>query len=66
MLGKRARRVLLAALLVLNLMVLAGQVWPEGAPPFARVVDLGFLCSNLVLLGVLLARELRALSARAS
>lgn len=27
------------ALLVLNSVVLLGQLWPEGAPPFARTVN---------------------------
>ena len=38
---------LLIVLMVLNLVVLAGQVWPEGAPPFARVVNIVFLVGSL-------------------
>ena len=34
---------ILIILLVLNAVVLLGQQWPEGAPPFARVVNLIFL-----------------------
>lgn len=34
-------------LMVFNGVVLLGQVWPEGAPPFARVVNIGFLVANL-------------------
>ena len=34
---------ILIILLVLNAVVLLGQLWPEGAPPFARVVNLIFL-----------------------
>jgi hypothetical protein len=30
------------ALIVLNAVVLLGRLWPEGAPPFARAVDLSF------------------------
>jgi len=37
------RRPLLVVLLILNLIVLIGQVWPEGAPPFARSVNIVFL-----------------------
>lgn len=34
-------------LLLLNVMVLLGQIWPEGAPPFARTVNIIFLCLSL-------------------
>ncbi len=37
------RRPLLVVLLILNLIVLLGQVWPAGAPPFARSVNIVFL-----------------------
>lgn len=47
-------------LVVLNGVVLLGQVWPEGAPPFARVVNIAFLAGNLVWL----VRSLRASPAR--
>ncbi|MGV3638272.1 MAG: hypothetical protein ACO1NQ_11585 [Flavobacteriales bacterium] len=33
--------------LVLNVVVLLGQVWPEGAPPFARYVNILFLAATL-------------------
>jgi hypothetical protein len=39
---------------LLNAVVLLGQLWPEGAPPFARIVNIVFL---LAVLGYLL-REL--------
>jgi hypothetical protein len=35
-------------LLILNLVVLLGQIWPEGAPPFARTVNIIFLVGTLV------------------
>ena len=35
-------------LVVLNAVVLLGQVWPEGAPPFARAVNVAFLVLSLV------------------
>jgi hypothetical protein len=38
---------LLIVLIVLNIVVLAGQIWPEGAPPFARVVNIVFLVGSL-------------------
>ncbi len=42
------KKTLLIVLLVLNLVVLLGQLWPEGAPPFARTVNVVFLCASLV------------------
>ncbi|HEY0977473.1 MAG TPA: hypothetical protein VGE21_08385 [Flavobacteriales bacterium] len=49
------RRTILILLLVLNAIVLLGQLWPEGAPPFARVVNILFL----VAVFVYLLRDLR-------
>ncbi|MBI3714663.1 MAG: hypothetical protein HY255_01565 [Betaproteobacteria bacterium] len=37
----------LIALVVLNCVVLLGQLWPEGAPPFARMVNISFLVLSL-------------------
>jgi hypothetical protein len=34
-------------LILLNLVVLLGQLWPEGAPPFARTVNILFLVLTL-------------------
>lgn len=39
------------ALVIPNAIVLLGQLWPEGAPPFARVVNIAFLAANLAWLG---------------
>jgi hypothetical protein len=44
------RRTLLIVLLVLNAIVLLGQLWPEGAPSFARAVNIVFLVGVLVYL----------------
>lgn len=41
------KRALLIILLILNLVVLLGQLWPEGAPPFARTVNIIFLILSL-------------------
>ncbi len=41
-------RPFLWALIALNAVVLLGQLWPEGAPPFARIVNIGFLTLSLV------------------
>jgi len=35
-------------LILLNAMVLLGQIWPEGAPPFARSVNIVFLIGSLL------------------
>jgi hypothetical protein len=40
-------RPLLLVLIVLNAVVLLGQLWPEGAPPFARAVNILFLALSL-------------------
>lgn len=45
-------KLVLGILVVLNCIVLLGQVWPEGAPPFARWVNIGFLVLNLVVLAL--------------
>ena len=44
------KKALVLALVVLNLVVLLGQLWPEGAPPFARAVNVAFLVANLAFL----------------
>lgn len=48
--GMKPSRWLVIVLLVLNGIVLLGQLWPEGAPPFARVVNIIFLAANLLFL----------------
>jgi hypothetical protein len=51
-------RPLLILLIVLNVVVLLGQLWPEGAPPFARVVNIVTLVADLpVLIGLLRGRR---------
>lgn len=37
-------------LILLNCMVLMGQLWPAGAPPFARVVNILTISLNLILI----------------
>jgi hypothetical protein len=41
-------KLFLILLLILNAMVLLGQAWPEGAPPFARVINIITLSLNLI------------------
>lgn len=40
------KKIVLIALIALNAIVLLGQIYPEGAPPFARVVNIVFLVSS--------------------
>lgn len=53
-------RPLVVLLLVVNVVVLLGQLWPEGAPPFARVVNIAFLIATLVLFARLALGDKRA------
>ncbi len=40
-------KIVLPILILLNAIVLLGQIWPEGAPPFARSVNIVFLVLSL-------------------
>ena len=42
------KKIFLIILIIMNMMVLTGQVWPEGAPPFARTVNILFLSLSLL------------------
>ncbi|HEU4562089.1 MAG TPA: hypothetical protein VFS20_29950 [Longimicrobium sp.] len=44
------RGLIIVLLIVGNALVLLGQLWPEGAPPFAREVNILVLAANLVFL----------------
>ena len=43
----RTRPGVLIVLVILNCLVLLGQLWPEGAPPFARAINILFLLLSL-------------------
>lgn len=43
-------KLILIVLIVLNFMVLSGQIWPEGAPPFAKIINILTLVLNLIFL----------------
>ncbi len=45
---KNLKKLLIIILVVLNLVVLLGQIYPEGVPPFARIVNIGFLVLSLI------------------
>ena len=51
-----SKRPIIIILLLLNAIVLLGQLWPEGAPPFARVVNIVFLIASLVFFLLLLTK----------
>ena len=55
--NKNTEKAWVIVLMILNVMVLTGQLWPEGAPPFARMVNLIFLFSNFVFLIVCLKNQ---------
>lgn len=45
-----SKKSLLIVLLVLNAVVLLGQLWPEGVPPFARVVNILTLILDIAII----------------
>lgn len=47
----------LIVLLILNCIVLLGQLWPEGAPPIARIVNIILLLASLVVCAILAFHE---------
>lgn len=55
-----SRKSILSILLVLNVLVLLGQLWPEGAPPFARVVNIITLFCNIAFFGAFIRMNKRA------
>lgn len=42
------KKLLYGVLLFANAMVLLGQLWPEGVPPFAHQVNIATLVANLL------------------
>ena len=57
---RRASLPALGVLVLLNLVVLLGQIWPAGAPPFARAVNIAFLVANLLALAAITVRVARS------
>lgn len=43
-----SKKTILIVLVILNFMVLLGQLWPENAPPFASTVNILFLILSLL------------------
>ncbi|MEI6090757.1 MAG: hypothetical protein WCR42_09925 [bacterium] len=50
--------IILIVLIVLNIVVLIGQIIPENAPPFAGVVNIIFLASSFIYFTVSIIRRL--------
>jgi len=44
----KSKKTILIILILLNTVVLMGQIYPEGAPPFAGIVNIVFLIFSLV------------------
>lgn len=44
------KKTFIIILLILNLMVFAGQVYPAGAPPFATTVNIITVALNIIFL----------------
>lgn len=42
------KKTTLIVLIVLNAIVLLGQIWTEGVPPFARIVNIVFLVATFI------------------
>jgi len=43
-----SKKPILIVLVILNFMVLLGQLWPDGAPPFASSINLIFMIFTLL------------------
>lgn len=54
----RNKKVIVIVLIILNSIVLLGQLWPEGAPPFAEIVNVLTLILNLIFLIGLLFKKI--------
>ena len=53
----KAPRIVVLVLLILNAIVLLGQLWPAGAPAFARTVNIAFLSASLCYFALALSRR---------
>lgn len=51
------KKPILILLLVLNAVVLLGQLWPEGAPPFASIVNIITIGLDLLLVVSLIRQK---------
>jgi flagellar basal body-associated protein FliL len=53
----KSKKIFVIVLVILNLVVLLGQIWPEGAPPFARTVNIVFLLLSVLFFASLLIKR---------
>ncbi|HNV99281.1 MAG TPA: hypothetical protein PKL06_07935 [Chitinophagales bacterium] len=53
------QKYILPVLILLNTIVLIGQLYPVGAPPFARIVNIVFLVGSLLFFVVLIRQKQR-------
>ncbi|MFA6638727.1 MAG: hypothetical protein WC142_06630 [Bacteroidales bacterium] len=54
---KNTHKILLIVLVILNIMVLLGQIIPQAAPPFANTVNIIFLIASLIYFISLLVKK---------
>ncbi|AZA56466.1 hypothetical protein EG349_16785 [Chryseobacterium shandongense] len=54
---KKYRKIVLVVLAILNSVVLLGQLWPEGEPPFAKTINILTLILNIVFIVNLFFRK---------
>ena len=50
-------KIIILILIILNIIVLLGQIWPDGAPPFARIVNIIFLSISFTFFLLLLIKD---------
>lgn len=55
--SSKLKKVGVIVLVVLNVVVLLGQIWPEGVPPFAATVNIVFLILSLLFFIALLLKK---------
>ncbi len=51
------QKYILPVLILLNTIVLIGQLYPAGAPPFARIVNIIFLVGSLLFFVALIRQK---------
>jgi hypothetical protein len=52
------KKTILITVIVLNSIVLLGQLWPAGTPPFARMVNIVTMVLNLLIFIMLLKKNI--------
>lgn len=55
---KKVNVIILVILIMLNIVVLMGQIMPENAPPFANVINIIFLASSFLYFTVTIIRKI--------